>query len=325
MINLNKFYYKVFECVGVLLFFVILTFAISNYFKPFIIIFFFFILTKPIFNILTINFKINSKIAAFFSIVIINILLIIIISFLLSFAYNKFSYFIKYDMKIYLSAISSFFTQNKYLPKLGNIDINKFIENWGIINSEIITKSATYTLGSLLTYFISIITTYFLLVDGDKILASISTSLPKKIKDIAKINYRTVKNTIKIEILLVSISTLETIIGFSILGIKDAIILGLICSVLDLLPIIGVVVVFAPLIAYQFVSSSYIIAFGLVLLYILLQISRQIMETKLISTNLNLHPLLILISIYIGAELFGLLGIIIAPICLLTIREIIYY
>ena len=42
----------------------------------------------------------------------------------------------------------------------------------------------------------------------------------------------------------------------------------------------------------------------------------------MISGNLNLHPLIILISLYIGLELLGIVGIFLGPLIVAVLRDI---
>jgi len=51
---------------------------------------------------------------------------------------------------------------------------------------------------------------------------------------------------------------------------------------------------------------------------------REFLEAKYLSDKLELHPLLILISVYIGVKLFGVLGIVVGPMYGIIAKEIIY-
>ena len=62
----------------------------------------------------------------------------------------------------------------------------------------------------------------------------------------------------------------------------------------------------------------------LIFLFILVQVVREILEAKFLSDKLDLHPLLILLSIYIGVKIFGMLGIIIGPMYGILAKGIVY-
>ena len=70
--------------------------------------------------------------------------------------------------------------------------------------------------------------------------------------------------------------------------------------------------------------KNYLVSIGLICLYILIQIIREILEAKFLGNKLDVHPLVIFISIYMGAKIFGMLGILIGPMYSIIAKEIIY-
>ncbi|MDU2995348.1 MAG: AI-2E family transporter, partial [Clostridium sp.] len=86
----------------------------------------------------------------------------------------------------------------------------------------------------------------------------------------------------------------------------------------------GTIIVFVPIIIYNIIVEDYIVAFGLICLYILVQVIREVLEAKFLSDKLELHPLLVLLSIYIGIKLFGVLGIVVGPMYGILAKDIIY-
>lgn len=109
---------------------------------------------------------------------------------------------------------------------------------------------------------------------------------------------------------VVSLTFLESYIGFSVLNVKYALILSILCALLDVLPIIGISAVYLPLSAYFLITGRYILAVGVIILLMVITIIRQIIEPKLYSSTLDLHPAAVLAAIFIGIKAFGLLGMI---------------
>ncbi|HHD2748036.1 TPA: AI-2E family transporter [Clostridium perfringens] len=68
--------------------------------------------------------------------------------------------------------------------------------------------------------------------------------------------------------------------------------------------------IYFPLIFISYNSGNIFSAISLFILYIFIFLLRQFLEPKLMSSTLGIHPLLILICIFIGLELNGLLGIV---------------
>ena len=106
------------------------------------------------------------------------------------------------------------------------------------------------------------------------------------------------------------ITFIETLIGFLILGIDYALILSFLAAFMDVLPIIGVSVVYIPLAIYHFLIGNTFIGIGILVLLVLVTVVRQILEPKLISTTLDIHPILTLAAIFIGIKVYGFIGMI---------------
>ncbi len=70
--------------------------------------------------------------------------------------------------------------------------------------------------------------------------------------------------------------------------------------------------------------KEYLLVIGLIALYLLLQIVREILELKFLSSKLDIHPLVVMLSMYIGAEIFGIIGLLVGPIYCLIAKDIIY-
>jgi predicted PurR-regulated permease PerM len=277
------------------------------------------IICTPIYKVI-IKAKVPNKIAGAISIILVNIIIILVVIYLGSeiFALSK---------KIYLDNLEKI---NKLIQDISN-SLNVDFSNFkigksviSIINDQNIRKGALSTGESILAYFIGNICTFFVLIDRVKMLELISMLLPKEIIFKFRNQKKNVTQMMGIEGMLVLISTLEIISGFFILKVPNFFMLGITCGILDILPYVGTVIVFIPIIIYNIVMKKFIIAFGLMCLYILVQIVREILEAKFLGDKLDIHPLVILLSIYIGVNLFGVLGILVGPMYSILAKEIIY-
>lgn len=317
-------YKKLFDCLLLLLLFIITAIIIKNYFQPFLAIVVILILAAPVYNILSKYRVLNKKIAALISIIVVNLTIFV-------FAVYSGNFILVKIRELLVSVCNSAGTQqfDKNINVLNNINLNDIIKEFkmyykDIISSDIIRKGAVYTTDSIFSYFVANICAYFILTDKDELAYSIEYFIDKKRLLLIKKNFEDVKKMLKIEITLVIVTTLQIILGFLILEIDNAVFLGILCGILDILPYVGTVLIFLPLIVYKIYTKKYIIAAGLISLYILLQFNRQVMETKFMSTKLKVHPLMILLSLYVGGKIFGIIGLILAPIYVLVVREILF-
>ncbi|MCM8711939.1 sporulation integral membrane protein YtvI [Clostridium sp. SYSU_GA19001] len=107
---------------------------------------------------------------------------------------------------------------------------------------------------------------------------------------------------------IICITFLETIIGFSIFKVKYAVILSIIAAIFDVLPVLGVGSVYIPTAIIYLLSGKYFTGGGILILYAIVFIMRQILEPKLVSSSLGLHPVPILAAIFIGLKINGVSG-----------------
>lgn len=195
--------------------------------------------------------------------------------------------------------------------------LQNMISNLGSILSvfanyiiKIISTIPSLVIGTIIT----IMTSYFLMRDYDKITKNIQTiDLGKNNNIIRKIIYKIyflIINYIQSYGILLTITLFECIVIFSLIKSNYTFTLSIICVLLDILPIVGTAIVFFPIAIYYIITKNYIYATILIVSYILMLIIRNIMEPKLLSKTMKIHPVLILFSLYTGLKLGGITGII---------------
>lgn len=110
------------------------------------------------------------------------------------------------------------------------------------------------------------------------------------------------------------------VLGIS--GVPQGVFAGLLAGVLDALPLIGTGVVLVPLGVMQFLSGEYGRAVVCVVLYVSCIFLRQWLEPKLIGKKVGISPVLVLLSLYVGIQLFGTWGIVKGPLGLIMVWQI---
>ncbi len=177
--------------------------------------------------------------------------------------------------------------------------------------------------GAVIFITFTVISLFYIGFDYDKITAFFTLQICHRVRadfDEAKnIFLTTLRRIFKAYILLAFITFIQLLCGFLVLRIKYALILAIIICLVDLLPVIGVGTVLIPWSVFCFVSGNLKTAIGLLVLYSVITILRQIAEPKIIGANIGLSPLLSLVSMYLGLKTIGIIGIIIFPILLITV------
>ncbi len=105
----------------------------------------------------------------------------------------------------------------------------------------------------------------------------------------------------------------ETFVIMKILSVPYPLTIALITAAADIFPVLGPGFVFLPLTAYQLLTGKYAVAFGMLIGWGVISLIRQIIEPKLISSTVKVHPLSMLAAIYfslVGKSLWLLLYVI---------------
>lgn len=111
--------------------------------------------------------------------------------------------------------------------------------------------------------------------------------------------------------------------GLFLMGNPYSILLGIGIGLLDALPIFGTGTVLIPWAIIRLAGRDWIYGFGLFAIYIICYFLREVMEARIMGGKVGLTPLETLISMYVGLELFGILGFILGPIGLLIIEDLV--
>jgi len=168
---------------------------------------------------------------------------------------------------------------------------------------------------SLIVFFIA---AFYFATDAGTISQGLASILPEKWqKKLPSLKLKLIKTLVgylKAYLLIMLITFLEVFVGLSVLSVDYAFILAMIIAVVDLLPILGTGTVLVPWSIFAFICSDIALGIGLLVLYGVTIVVRQIVEPKIIGKAVGLHPLATLASVYIGLELLGFAGIFIGPI-----------
>ena len=121
---------------------------------------------------------------------------------------------------------------------------------------------------------------------------------------------------------IMSITFVELSIGFIILGIDSPFLVALLISIFDVLPVLGTGGIMVPWVLYLLINGQINLAIGLLILYIIVTVIRNIIEPKIVGDQIGVHPLLMLIGMYAGVKIFGMFGLILFPVVLIIIKNL---
>lgn len=136
-----------------------------------------------------------------------------------------------------------------------------------------------------------------------------------KIKDIAVNN---VFKLIKGYAILMLITFLELTAGLMLLKIKYALLLALLISFIDILPVLGTGTVVIPWGIAEIVTGNGGRGIGLLVMYAVITVVRNFAEPKIIGDKIGINPLFTLLAMFIGLKTAGLAGVLLFPTALIV-------
>lgn len=305
-----------------------------NFTMPFVIAFILAVMLKPIkYSILKLNrklkgIKLSDGFVAFLltsTIVILIILLIVVIGYQIFIQTEKFVIYItnpdtakeiSSQVEPYVSSI---------LAKMNNIDpsiTNKL--NEGITELVGIFTKIVRALGEnllslaisiptgIISIIIMLIATYFFTKDIEKIQFEIGNVFSNKglnfIHDVKRKLSGVFGGYIKAYVLIMFTIAFLSFIIFSLAKVEYALPIALLTAVLDFLPLIGAGLVYGILILANYFGGKATAAVILVIGFIIVAIVRQLLEQNLVASFIGVHPLIMIIALFIALTPLGFAG-----------------
>src|SRR5690625_8011015 len=115
---------------------------------------------------------------------------------------------------------------------------------------------------------------------------------------------------------LMCIVSLIVFIELSILRTDHALTIAMIVWIAEILPYFGSGTILIPWFLYLFFTGDISMGIGLAVVYGVTVAVRQMLEPKILSSSMNLNALAVLISLFAGLKLFGVVGVFLGPLIL---------
>ncbi|MFV0393975.1 MAG: AI-2E family transporter [Coprobacillaceae bacterium] len=127
----------------------------------------------------------------------------------------------------------------------------------------------------------------------------------------------TISSVFKAYLSIFVMTFIELLVGFYIIGLNDALTLSFSIALFDFLPVLGLDMIFIPWIIILAFQNQMSLALALLVIYLIVTISKNIFEPRLISKHIGMHPLLTIVSMFIGLKFLGILGMVIVPLLIM--------
>ena len=168
--------------------------------------------------------------------------------------------------------------------------------------------------------------TYFILSENEMIVGLVEKVCGKKVinkvRSVYKDMMKALGGYVRAQLLIMSIVSIPLMIGLYFAGIKHFVLIAILIAVFDALPVFGSGAVLIPWAVYGLITENYGLSIIMVVLYFVVIIVRQLLEPKIVGEHIGVPPIFTLISMYAGLKIFGIIGMVLGPVCILIIRNL---
>lgn len=192
----------------------------------------------------------------------------------------------------------------------------------------IIVSSAVSSVPGFLVFILFlVISSYFLAIDYSRITSFMTRQIPNNVLEIIYQIKECISTTVfkflKAYVVLITLTFIEMLIGLKILGVSNVVLIASITAIVDVLPILGTGSVLVPWALFEIIiRRNFMLGLGIILLYILITVIRNIVEPKLVGKEIGLEPVLVLACMYLGLKVIGIMGMFILPLVLIVLIDL---
>lgn len=175
--------------------------------------------------------------------------------------------------------------------------------------------------GTITTFLFSLIITIYFLIDGNKIQeflkrvarALLSDRVNKKMKEFLDDADSVFSGYIRGQLMDALVMMILISITLTLIGVDFAVVIGIFAGIGNLIPYCGPFVAYAGTILVCLVNGDFSkMIFAIIILFIIQTIDGNVIGPKLLSNSINIHPVLVTISLIFGSAIGGLMGMLLA-------------
>lgn len=177
----------------------------------------------------------------------------------------------------------------------------------------------------LIATIVTIISSYFFIAEREEVLVWAKKAAPDPIVKRMTMVMDNLKYAaggyFKAQLKIMAVVFIILTVGFLILNVHFSFVFALLIAFLDFLPFFGTGTALIPWAAYKFMVGDYKMMIGLIILYGVTQLVRQLIQPKLVGDSMGLNPLVTLVLLYMGYKTGGVFGMIFAvPVGLIVMN-----
>jgi predicted PurR-regulated permease PerM len=216
-----------------------------------------------------------------------------------------------------------------------SLNISDYIDNFKSQMSTAMKSAITvigpkilFSISGLALYaFLSIFVMYYLLIHSEDVLDTIKDYFPLSCANIDTLLGEIANNTRTLVLGQLFIAVIQGTlsgIGFLIFGISGALLWGFVTAIMSFIPFLGTFIVWFPAGIIQLAQHHYFSGIGIILWgFLLVGNIDNVVRPKLISSLGNIHPVTVLLGVFIGLKEWGFIGLVLGPMIISVLLTLI--
>ncbi|OGN05614.1 MAG: hypothetical protein A2746_02305 [Candidatus Yanofskybacteria bacterium RIFCSPHIGHO2_01_FULL_44_22] len=179
--------------------------------------------------------------------------------------------------------------------------------------------------GGVMSFIAILIISFYLSVTRKGVEGFLGSVVPEKyenyIVDLWKRSEAKVGQWLQGQLLLALLIGLMVYVGLALMGIKFALVLGILAMLLEVVPIIGPVIAAIPAVFFAFMQSPSLGLWVILFYVIVQQLENHILVPLVFGKTIGLNPVVVIIALLVGSQLAGIVGMILAvPIATIIVE-----
>ncbi len=176
-----------------------------------------------------------------------------------------------------------------------------------------------------LALIVVILSAYFFAASRDELTSKLKNNVPQAVVSFWRVIYDNFKTAFggyfKAQFKIMLVLTIIMFVGFEILQVNYSFLFALGIAFLDLLPVFGTGAILWPWAVIDVIAGNYGRAIGLVVIYIICQVIKQVLQPKMVGDSIGMNPLATLFFMFIGYRFYGIWGLIIGvPVGMVLVK-----
>lgn len=206
---------------------------------------------------------------------------------------------------------------------------NEFIANAFEQTMKGTAVAISYTVSLVLAFLIIPLWTFFLLKDAHELEQSLLKSVPVPLReDVVKIVALidgVFGSYLRGQLFLALIIGVISTIGYSLLGVRFSLVLGVMAAVFELIPNIGPVLGGIPAVLVALIQDPMLALWTALFAFGIQQVENMFLTPRVVGRSVKLHPVVVMVVLIMGSEIGGLAGLFLAPVITAVMRDLFRY